>query len=105
MRADAVRTMLGLSDRGAIRDLFGLLLEGKAPEALAALRGQYDLGVDPQAVLRTLLETVHGTTLAKLGTEAQCGPVGGGIEGARALGGGAVLPRAPPAVAAIAQGA
>jgi DNA polymerase-3 subunit gamma/tau len=70
VRAEAVRQMLGLSDRGAIRTLFGLLLAGDALGALAALRGQYDLGVDPQAVLRTLLETVHGVTLAKLGTEA-----------------------------------
>ncbi|MBB5708876.1 DNA polymerase III subunit gamma/tau [Sphingomonas xinjiangensis] len=66
VRTDAVRQMLGLSDRGAMRALFGLLLEGDARGALAALRGQYDLGVDPQAVLKTLLETVHGVTLAKL---------------------------------------
>ena len=66
VRTDAVRQMLGLSDRGAMRALFGLLLEGDAPGALTALRGQYDLGVDPQAVLKTLLETVHGVTLAKL---------------------------------------
>ena len=59
MTAAAVRAMLGLSDRGAIRDLFGLLLAGDAPGALAALRPQYDLGVDPQSVLRGLLETVH----------------------------------------------
>lgn len=73
VRAEAVRQMLGLSDRGAIRTLFGLLLAGDATGALAALRGQYDLGVDPQAVLRTLLETVHGVTLAKLGTDATAG--------------------------------
>lgn len=73
VRAEAVRAMLGLSDRGAIRALFGLLLAGDALAALAALRGQYDLGVDPQAVLRTLLETVHGATLAKLGTDATAG--------------------------------
>ena len=73
VKAEAVRQMLGLSDRGAIRTLFGLLLEGDAPGALASLRGQYDLGVDPQAVLRTLLETVHAVTLAKLGTDANSG--------------------------------
>jgi DNA polymerase III subunit gamma/tau len=73
VRADAVRAMLGLSDRGAVRDLFDLLLKGDAPAALRALRGQYDLGVDPQAVLRALLETVHGVTLAKLGTEVAAG--------------------------------
>nr|WP_315765032.1 DNA polymerase III subunit gamma/tau [Sphingomonas sp. Y38-1Y] len=70
VRADAVREMLGLSDRGAVRELLALLLAGDAPGALAALRRQYDLGVDPQAVLRTLLETVHGVTLVKVGTPA-----------------------------------
>ncbi|AJP71980.1 DNA polymerase III subunit gamma/tau [Sphingomonas hengshuiensis] len=73
VRAEAVRAMLGLSDRGAIRDLFGLLLAGDALGALASLRGQYDLGVDPQAVLRTLLETVHGVTLVKLGSVPTAG--------------------------------
>ncbi|HWK36185.1 DNA polymerase III subunit gamma/tau [Sphingomonas sp.] len=67
--ADAVRDMLGLSDRGAIRALFDHLLAGDAAAALAGLRQQYDLGVDPAAVLKTLLETVHGVTLAKLGAD------------------------------------
>jgi DNA polymerase-3 subunit gamma/tau len=31
------------------------------------LRRQYDLGVDPLSVLRSLLETIHATTLIKLG--------------------------------------
>ncbi|WP_066794097.1 DNA polymerase III subunit gamma/tau [Sphingomonas soli] len=73
VKADAVRQMLGLSDRGAIRELFGLLLNGDAGGALAALRLQYDMGVDPQAVLKTLLETVHGVTLVKLGSDATAG--------------------------------
>ena len=68
--ADAVRAMLGLSDRGAVRDLLGLLLAGDAKAALASLRRQYDYGVDPVSVLRSLLETVHGITLAKIGTAA-----------------------------------
>ncbi|SOB87624.1 DNA polymerase-3 subunit gamma/tau [Sphingomonas guangdongensis] len=67
--AGDVRDMLGLSDRGAIRALFGHLLAGEAAEALRLLRQQYDLGVDPAAVLKTLLETVHGVTLVKLGTD------------------------------------
>jgi DNA polymerase-3 subunit gamma/tau len=70
VRADAVREMLGLSDRGAVRDLLGLVLAGDGRGALAALRRQYDLGVDPQGVLRALLESVHAITLAKLGAEA-----------------------------------
>ena len=65
--AAAVREMLGLSDRGAVRDLMALLLRGDAPGALASLRRQYDLGVDPQSVARALLEAVHGITLLKTG--------------------------------------
>jgi DNA polymerase-3 subunit gamma/tau len=68
VRADQVREMLGLSDRGAIRELMGLVLAADGPGALAALRRQYDYGVDPQSVLRALLEAVHGVTLVKLGT-------------------------------------
>ncbi|PAX09640.1 DNA polymerase III subunit gamma/tau [Sphingomonas lenta] len=66
--ADAVRQMLGLSDRGAVRDLFALLLAGDGAGALQALRRQYDYGVDPLGVFRSLLETVHGVTLVKVGT-------------------------------------
>jgi DNA polymerase-3 subunit gamma/tau len=65
--ADQVRAMLGLSDRGTIRRLFGLLLAGEAQEALTSLRDQYDLGVEPSAVIRGLLESVHGITRAKVG--------------------------------------
>ncbi|QQV76110.1 DNA polymerase III subunit gamma/tau [Sphingomonas aliaeris] len=73
VKAAAVRDMLGLSDRGAVRDLLGLLLVGDGLGALAALRRQYDLGVDPQAVLRALLETVHKVTLVKLGSPPEAG--------------------------------
>ncbi|WP_242137255.1 DNA polymerase III subunit gamma/tau [Sphingomonas sp. TREG-RG-20F-R18-01] len=73
VNAAAVRDMLGLSDRGAIRDMMALLLAGDALGALAALRRQYDLGVDPLGVLRGLLETVHATTLVKLGAAAEAG--------------------------------
>ena len=65
--ATQVRDMLGLSDRGAVRRLFGLILAGDGAGALAALREQHDYGVEPTALLRALLETVHGVTLAKVG--------------------------------------
>jgi len=65
--ADQVRSMLGLSDRGAVRDLLAFLLAGDAPGALAALGDQYDLGVEPSALVRGLLEAVHGITRAKVG--------------------------------------
>ncbi len=65
--ADQVRAMLGLSDRGAIRHLFGLVLAADGAAALSALAEQYDLGVEPVAVIKGLLETCHATTLAKVG--------------------------------------
>jgi DNA polymerase-3 subunit gamma/tau len=68
--AAQVRDMLGLSDRGAIRRLFGQLLAGEGEAALKALRDQYDLGVDPVGVLRGLLEAVHGVTMVKMGGAA-----------------------------------
>jgi DNA polymerase-3 subunit gamma/tau len=68
--ADQVREMLGLSDRGAVRRLLALLLAGDARATLAAVRDQYDLGVDPAALFRSLLEAVHGITRAKVGGQA-----------------------------------
>mgnify|MGYP001370621976 CR=1 FL=1 len=62
-----VREMLGLSDRGAVRRLFAMLLAGDAGGALAMLLEQRDLGVEPGAVLRGLLELTHRTTLSKVG--------------------------------------
>ena len=65
--AEQVRGMLGLSDRGAVRRLLALLLSGDAQGALAAVKEQYDLGVEPSAMIRGLLESVHGITRAKVG--------------------------------------
>jgi DNA polymerase-3 subunit gamma/tau len=65
--AAQVRDMLGLSDRGAIRALFGHLLAGNAPAVLATVADQHDLGVEPAALLRGLLEVAHGVTRAKVG--------------------------------------
>jgi DNA polymerase III subunit gamma/tau len=67
VRAGQVRNMLGLSDRGAVRRLLALLLAGDAPGTLEAVRAQYALGVEPSAMLRGLLEAVHGITRAKVG--------------------------------------
>ncbi len=68
-----VRAMLGLSDRGALRDLFARTLDGDAPGTLKLLANQIDLGVDPAAVLRGLLEIVHATTRIKVGAEVDAG--------------------------------
>ena len=64
--ADQVRDMLGLSDRGAIRRLFGEILKGDAVAVLDGIRGQHELGVEPLSMLHGLLETCHGITRAKV---------------------------------------
>lgn len=67
VQADAVRGMLGLSDRGAVRALFGKMVTGDAGGTLADLRAQYDLGIDPAGVFAGLMETVHAITLERVG--------------------------------------
>ena len=64
--AAAVRDMLGLSDRGAVRSLMGLLLAGEAASALSAFKDSYDLGTDPAQVVQELLELVHTVTRTKV---------------------------------------
>ena len=65
--ADQVREMLGLSDRGSVRRLFGLLLQGESQAMLLALKEQHDLGVEPLSLLRGLMEVVHNVTMLKAG--------------------------------------
>ncbi|RVT40863.1 DNA polymerase III subunit gamma/tau [Sphingobium algorifonticola] len=65
--AAQVRDMLGLSDRGTVRRVLGLLLAGDAPALLATVREQHDLGVEPLALMRGLLEIVHAITVTKAG--------------------------------------
>ena len=64
--ADAVREMLGLSDRGTVRTLLALLFAGEAASALAAFKDGFDLGADPAQVVQELLELVHTITRAKV---------------------------------------
>ncbi|MEJ7935113.1 DNA polymerase III subunit gamma/tau [Sphingobium sp. AN558] len=67
--AAQVREMLGLSDRGSVRRLLGLLLEGETSALLAAVRDHYALGVEPLALMRGLLELIHAVTLVKAGRD------------------------------------
>jgi DNA polymerase III subunit gamma/tau len=71
--AAQVRDMLGLSDRGAVRRLFGLLLGGDAQAMLAEARSQYRLGVEPLAMMAGLLAEVHRLTLTKIGAPHDAG--------------------------------
>ncbi|PZU17351.1 MAG: DNA polymerase III subunit gamma/tau [Citromicrobium sp.] len=65
--AARVRDMLGLADKGAQRRLFQMLLEGDAPGLLAGIDDQYSLGVEPLALMRSLLDMVHRITVAQVG--------------------------------------
>jgi DNA polymerase III subunit gamma/tau len=67
VQAGQVRDMLGLSDRGAIRRLFGHILAADVAGVLGGIEQQDALGVEPAASLRGLLEVVHGVTRAKAG--------------------------------------
>ncbi len=69
-----VREMLGLADRVRIHDLFEALMKGDVAGALAQLREQYDLGADPEVVLRDLLELTHLLTRLQVAPEAGADP-------------------------------
>jgi DNA polymerase-3 subunit gamma/tau len=62
----AVRDMLGLADKGAVRALLAQVLGGDVPAMLDAVARQYDLGVDPAQLLRELLGLVHGITRQRM---------------------------------------
>ena len=65
--AERVRDMLGLADRSALRNLFAALLEGDPQGLLALVDNQYALGVEPLALLRSLMEFTHRVTVAQIG--------------------------------------
>ena len=64
--AARVRDMLGLADKGAQRRLLGTLLAGDAKGLIAAIDDQYALGVEPLALMRSLMSLVHRITLAQI---------------------------------------
>ena len=66
VEGEAVRQMLGLSDRGRVIDLFGAVMKGDAAGALAIFRELYDNGADAAIVLTDLAEFVHFVTRVKL---------------------------------------
>ena len=64
--AERVRDMLGLADRGAQRRLLGHILGGDAKAVLAAVADQYALGVEPLALMRSLMDLTHRIALAQV---------------------------------------
>ncbi len=64
---EQVRDMLGLADKGAQRRLLGALLAGESSELLDLIDHQFALGVEPLALLRSVMELTHRITVAQLG--------------------------------------
>jgi DNA polymerase-3 subunit gamma/tau len=63
---EAVRSMLGLADRGRGLELFAMLMRGAIGDALGEFRAQYDSGADPLAVLQDLAQICHEVTRTKV---------------------------------------
>ncbi len=72
--AERVRDMLGLADRGALRVLFDALLAGDPQGLLKAIDNQYSLGVEPLALMRSLMEFTHKITVAQVGSSGADAP-------------------------------
>lgn len=68
--AAKVREMLGQADRGRIRRLLQTLLAGETSATLEQLDEAHELGIEPVALLRGLMASVHAITRAKAGGSA-----------------------------------
>jgi len=65
--AAEVRSMLGLADRGRITRMLDTVLKGDAAATLEQLDEAHSLGIEPAALLRGLMESLHAITRAKAG--------------------------------------
>ena len=92
IRADSVRDMLGLADRGRILDLFEKTMRGEIAAALVDLSDIYNSGADPLVVMQDLLEITHFLTRLKVAPDAQGFFDGGSGEAKRAASIAAELP-------------
>ncbi|MEM9277242.1 MAG: DNA polymerase III subunit gamma/tau [Pseudomonadota bacterium] len=63
--AETMRSMLGLSDRARIVDLFEHVMRGDIASALGELKSQYNTGAEPSVVLTDLADFVHLVTRLK----------------------------------------
>ncbi|WP_108879719.1 DNA polymerase III subunit gamma/tau [Anderseniella sp. Alg231-50] len=66
VRADDVQSMLGLSDRARIIDLFDAVMRGDAAAAMDELEAQHNLGADPEVIMADLAGFVHWVTKLKV---------------------------------------
>ena len=70
VRTDDVQSMLGLSDRARIIDLFDAVMHGDAVKALDELEAQHNLGADPEVIICDLAAFVHWVTKLKVAPRA-----------------------------------
>ena len=84
IKSDTIREMLGLADRGRVLDLFEKVMGGQIAQALTDLKGLYDSGADPLALMQDLLEITHFLTRVKVAPSAQGFFDGGSGEAKRA---------------------
>ena len=78
--AVAIRSMLGLADRGRVIDLFEAIMRGDAKGALEELGQQYSDGADPGVVLRDLAELTHWISVLKVAPDTADDPTVGASE-------------------------
>jgi len=67
--ASHVRQMLGLSDQGALLELFQIMMKGECSPALEKLRYFYQEGADPLRTLEDLLDFTHWMQCLKINPE------------------------------------
>ncbi|MEB3415329.1 DNA polymerase III subunit gamma/tau [Alteriqipengyuania sp. WL0013] len=65
--AGRVRDMLGLADKTAQRRLFAAVLEGDPAALLDGLDEQYALGVEPLALMRSLMDLLNRIAVTQVG--------------------------------------
>jgi DNA polymerase-3 subunit gamma/tau len=65
--AERVRDMLGMADKSALRRLFASLLEGDPKAMLDEVERQYAFGVEPLALIRSLMELTHRVAVTQIG--------------------------------------
>ena len=81
---EAVRSMLGLADRGRIFDLVELMLGGKPGPAILALEALHKDGAEPAQVLADLGECIHIASRIKVGGAEAAGEGLSAVERSRA---------------------
>ncbi len=83
VKAEDLRQMLGLADRGRLIELFADVMRGDIAAALAAMKALYDSGADPQRLLGELAEFTHIVTRLKLVPETAKDPALSEVERVR----------------------